>query len=63
MCWVVRKKDWRISADALEEVVDIVDNISYKEYQKYVESVGKVDFLIENGYFTKKVLNEAAFYM
>ena len=58
---LLEKNHWGILADTLEEAVDIIDNMSDEEYQKYIESVGKVGFLLENGYFTKKVLNEAIY--
>lgn len=45
--------------DALEEADEIVQNISEEEYWKIYERVKNVQFLVSEGYYTRKLLNEA----
>lgn len=58
---LIEKNNWGILVDALEEAVEVINNMSEEEYQKYIDSVSKVSFLLGNNWFTKKLLVDSIY--
>lgn len=58
---LIEKNNWGILVDTLEEAVEIINNMSEEEYQKYIDSVSKVSFLLGSNWFTKKLLVDAMY--
>ena len=58
---LIEKNNWGILVDTLEEAVEVINNMSEEEYQKYIDSVSKVSFLLGNNWFTKKLLVDAIY--
>lgn len=52
---MIEKNNWGILVDTLEEAVEVINNMSEEEYQKYINSVSKVSFLLGSNWFTKKL--------
>ena len=55
----VRKHSVGFVISSLNEVDDIVQNISPEEYRELLGNVRKKQYLITNGYYTRALLNEA----
>ncbi|WP_410504637.1 nucleotide sugar synthetase [Ligilactobacillus salivarius] len=58
---LIEKNNWGILVDTLEEAVEVINNMSEEEYQKYIDSVSKVSFLLGNNWFTKKLLVDSIY--
>lgn len=56
---LIEKNHLGLLVNSLDEAVDIVRNISEKEYHKYETSVKEFAPLLQGGFFTKRILNEA----
>lgn len=49
--------------DTLEEADEIVQSITEEEYNKMVKRISEFNFLIKDGWFTKKLLTDAIHYL
>ena len=51
-------------ADSLEEVHEIVDKMNLQEYQEMTNRIKNLqDYLLKEGYFTKKLLVDAIYHL
>lgn len=57
----VIRKNLGLVVDSLDEAVERIEQMSEDEYNKMVESVESVAYLLREGYFTKKALTDAVF--
>lgn len=60
---VIRKKKLGIAVETLDEAIEKVKYMAVEEYDQMVQAVDYFGNLVRNGYFTKKMLIDAVFYL
>lgn len=58
---IIEKNGLGYIVDDLNDVIDIIDNMTIETYQQLVNNVRQFNPLLRNGYFTKKLLVNAIF--
>lgn len=59
----IRRKNLGLAVDSLDEAVERIENMTKEQYSEMMRNAGEFGELIRDGFFTKKVLTDAVFYL
>ena len=59
----ILRKNLGLAVESLDEAVEIVEGMEEGRYQQMVQNVGQFAELIRGGFFTRKALTDAVFYL